>query len=114
MDKDLTDLFSQLIELGFQRILVLALSLYSLTVFKGFIKSLANKAFLFFDKNIVEDRLIKLQNIEGRVIKIGFRETKIENGENIWYIPNSVLVNSIKGFPIQKKHEETEEEKKEG
>ena len=102
MDNELQTLLKQILNIGFWKLVYFVASLYILNSLKGFVKLLFNRMVLFFDKNVVEDRLIRINGIEGKIRTVGFKFTKIENGENNWFVPNDVMINSVKGYPKQK------------
>lgn len=91
----------------------LILVLYLANMFKGFARGIAIKCWLFFNKNVIVDKFIHIDGIEGYIRNVGFWETKIEveKGEKTYnyFVPNDRLLHSIKGFPIYKEKDKNKD-----
>lgn len=77
-------------------ILIIILIIFILFSLKDFIQNIFSGLFLHQKRNINPGEIIKINNIEGEVLSINLFEIKIKTrGNEIVYIPNSVLTKNI-------------------
>lgn len=69
---------------------------------KDFIPNMIAGMFIQMRNTIREGDTIQIENVKGKVISIGLVETKIENGADMIYVPNSNFLKSEK-FKVAKR-----------